>query len=446
MKKRKWLLLVLLALAIWGYIGLFYKTYSREMVPKNADAILMLDVKRITNTLIWNTITTPGQWKIGRIFSKRKKEVRLKDMIDIPDYVMAFHVKGQPVGAWFLTLDIGDEEDFQNGLQQYHFVKSGHNEYVNAGFRVLKNGGRILLGRSSEKYRAGFNEVAHELFVQKEYVADQMIRKAIRAKSHLALQVNPGTIMESDGLLTANFDKEKISVEGKFTPRAEYVPEEMKFSYRKYSFCNIGFVQPPHAAYSLLSDSTKQKIKRAVNIDIDSVFLPGKNSYYFDFNGIVTRSDTAITYEMDEDFNRVEKKVLNKVTEPSYSLMISGDSVKNIYRYFKRNDLVEKTDKGELFRPMPLVASYVQLPNDTQINISSFNYSPSADIQEISCLFFQRVRLEITDEFWKLMPEGFRGLMGNVSLIMLQANKKGKEVIVSGTIQKKKNDLPVIKL
>lgn len=447
MKKRKWLLLVLLVLAIWGYIALFYKTYSREMVPKSADGILMLDVKRITNTIIWNAITTPGQWKVGSIFSKKKKEVRLKDMIDIPDYVMAFHIKGQPAGAWFLALDIDDEEDFQNGLQQYHFVKTGSNEYVSGKLRVLKNGKRILLGNSSEKYRTGFRQAAGELFVTKEFAPDEMIRKAINAKSHLALQINAGTLFESDGIVTANFDKNKIVVGGKFTPRAEYVPEEMNLPCQQRSFYSIGFVQPTPAAYSLLvSDSTKQKIKRVANIDMDSVFLAGKRFYNFDLKGIISRTDSAITYEMDEDFNRVEKKVVNKVSEPAFDFSISGDSVKNIYRYFQQNDLLEETDKGALFRPMPLVSSYLRQLSDTQLSIRAINYQPASDAKEISCLFFQQLVLDdITPDMWKSAPDGLNKLFSNISRMTIQINKKGKDVIVSGTIQKKKNDLPIFK-
>ena len=63
MNKKRWALLVLAAILIFGYYKLFYKTYSEKAVAQNADCVVAIDVKRITNTLMWHFITTPSQWK-----------------------------------------------------------------------------------------------------------------------------------------------------------------------------------------------------------------------------------------------------------------------------------------------------------------------------------------------------------------------------------------------
>src|SRR5437868_1319253 len=115
MSKKKWVLLVILAVLAFGYIKLFYKTYTVQAVAKSADCILVLDVKRITNTIIWQFITTPGQWKASSGSSKSKPGVNWKDMVELPDYVMPFHVKDQPVNTWYLVLTVKDENNFNTG-------------------------------------------------------------------------------------------------------------------------------------------------------------------------------------------------------------------------------------------------------------------------------------------------------------------------------------------
>ena len=89
MSKKKWLLLLLCILLVFGYIKLFYKTYNENTIPKTADCIIAIDVKRITNTILWNIITTPSQWKLGGVFFG-DKEGRWRDMITIPDYIFLF--------------------------------------------------------------------------------------------------------------------------------------------------------------------------------------------------------------------------------------------------------------------------------------------------------------------------------------------------------------------
>ena len=85
MSKKKWALVLLAGLLVFGYIKLFYKTYSETSIAKSADCIVVVDVKRIINTVIWNYITTPSQWKIGKLFSKKSDEISLKDMFVLPD-------------------------------------------------------------------------------------------------------------------------------------------------------------------------------------------------------------------------------------------------------------------------------------------------------------------------------------------------------------------------
>jgi hypothetical protein len=448
MNKKKWALLLLCGLLIFGYIKLFYKTFSETAVPKSADCIIALDVKRTTNTIIWNFITTPSQWKTPSVSKSDKSGVSWKDMVDIPDYVLAFHSKGQPANIWHTLLHVKDENDFAKGLVQYHFEKKNTDEYVNkeTGIRILKKENKVLISNAvfENIYAA---QVADEIFIQKTYIARETLAKVIAAKSHLAIHVAANSFLQQDGIVTANFDKQKIEINSTLTPHTQYSFTENNFSFSDSSLFALGFTQPPTAVYALLNDSSKINISRAFNINIDSLFLQSNKHYSLNVTAITPRVDSAITYEYDDNFNKVEKVVVNNVEEPALNFTIVGDSVINIYNHWKRTGNVNQTDTGELFTAMPFVKSYCHLKNKNELNITAANYSPIAMNLSSNCIFFlQMLFFKVPPSLLKYLPGNIQNSIANIQSLQFSAIKNNNHMVLHCTFYKKKNDLPIIKL
>src|SRR4051812_38726331 len=225
MSKKKWAFVILCLLLIAGYFKFFYKTYSESAVAGTADCIVAFDVKRITNTVIWNAITTPSQWK--KISYSSSDEINWKDMITIPDYFFIFHCKDQPLNAWYAVLEIKNENDFEKGLVRYHFEKGisqgGLQEYSSAdmGMDLIRSENKILLGNAAED-KAFIRQTAAELFSKKQFIERRSLAKNIQAASHLSIQVKDSDLLQEDAIIKANFDKGKIDVEAMLTPKKEY--------------------------------------------------------------------------------------------------------------------------------------------------------------------------------------------------------------------------------
>jgi hypothetical protein len=448
MNKTKWALLILSGLLVFGYIKLFYKTYSETAVAKTADCIIALDVKRITNTIIWNFITTPGQWKTPSVSKSGKGEVSWKDMVEIPDYVFAFHVKNQPVNAWHTVLQVKNENDFAKGLQQYHFEKINAGEYVGKenGIRIFKKENKILISNAAAEtnYAA---QVANEIFTQKSYAAKETLTKVIAAKSHLAIYIAPNSFLQQDGMVTANFDNQKIEISSALTPHVQYIFAENNFSFPDSSLCALGFTQPSAAVYALLTDSSKNNISKALSINIDSLFLQSNKYYSLNLAAIQPRIDSAITYEYDDNFNKVQKVVVNNVEEPAFNFTIAGDSVTNIYNYWGRTGTVNQTDTGELFTAMPFVKSYCHLKTQKELNITAANYQNTATDKKSNCiLFLNMLFTKIPASLLKYLPGNMQNAIANMELLQLVAQKNNSQVILHCNFYKKKNDLPIVKL
>jgi hypothetical protein len=444
MNKKKWGLIILCGLFIFGYVKLFYKTYTETVVAKSADSIVAIDVKRIINTVIWQYITTPSLWKISS-GGVETDVVSWKDMVEIPDYVLAFHANGQPANAWYGILKIKDDSAFAKGIQQLHFGKIDSNIYASKeiGIQFYKNGNDILL-TSSAVENNNLTKIASELFLQKSYIPKIDLAKLIDFKSHVALKLHVDNFLDEDAILTVNFDANKITIEGNAIPKKEFSFFENNFNYNATSLLSLGFTQPSANVFALMNDSAKVNISKAINVNVDSLMLPNNKWYSVDVEGIKSRTDSAITYKYDDDFNKIEKVVVNNVEEPSFNFTIYGDSVSVIYYNWMLTDKLEKTNAGYLFTPMPFVKSYCNIEEKKMLQLRANNYEVKTINKKIGCIFFMNVLLsKMPASLLKYAPTDVIKAMENFETIAVIAKKNEQKIFLQAVIIKKKNDKPM---
>lgn len=447
MNRKKWALVILIIASATIYFIFFFKSYSEKNVVAGADNIIAVDVKRVANTLIWNYITTPSQWKLGSLLSS-SEEVSWKDMIKIPDYIFIFHVKGQPANAWYTVFEIDDPEDFKKGLQRYEFKKSSDGlEFYSVRYQLqlIQHENKIIVGNfkvSNEWMR----ETAARLFNKQETASKEQLQKTIASASHFSWHFT-GNQNISAAHAQLNFDKNSITIESVI---ALQKPAELKtnnFQFADTSLISLGFVQPPASVYQLLTDSTKTGISKVINFNIDSVLLPENQYYQVEIPAIRTRIDSAISYTYDEQFNAVEKVVVNQVSEPDFNLTITGKKIHSIVNYWRSNNNLDTTEKGDWFTPMPLVKTYCKLPSDSLLIIQSGDYSTVQKNTSIEGLFFANIYLtNMPKEILGYLPADVITGTSNLESIRITGTSNGSQnILVNTVIKKKNNNQPLFK-
>lgn len=444
MKRKQWLLLVLCILLLAGYFKFFYKTWSNHAVSQKADCVVALDVKRITNTLIWDFITSPSRWKSISFFSS-KKELSWEDMIELPDYVFLFHNKGEPMNIWYTVLQIKDERDFENGLKQFHFEKRGPNEYFNdkAGIGLVRNGKQLLVSNTAVNNEALLQQTAAALF-SKQFIEKDKLQQLVNKKSHVALQVFSSSFNQYISAAQLNFDKNSLSATASIVlPDAVSWPAG-KFNYCDTSMCVIGCMQPQPGMQKLLNSNLRAAVSKAVNFNIDSFFVNTNSSYKLDIEGIHTRIDSAVSYTYDDNFNPVEKKVVNSIEEPAYNFWMIGGGAGNVFRYWLAAGKLESSPEGNLFTPVPFVKSYCLITSSGSLLVTSNNYLPAAENHSVEAVaFFHLLLTKIPASLMKYMPAAFIKAIGNIEKVQASLTGKNKEMILQINCSKKKNDLPL---
>jgi len=428
---------------------MFYKTYSKTAVPQSADCIVAADVKRITNTLIWNFITTPSQWKKFSLSSKKTKEISWDDMVKLPDYILAFHIHNQPKSVWYALLDIKDTTNFYTGLQQFQFAKINDHEFVNRANSIylFVQDEKVLVATASEERRNDVSAAANELFIKKTFMPDSSIKKVIQAKSHLVAYLQPNEFLNNETIVTANFDKEKIEITGNLVPGAKLNFTENNFKYASNSLCALAFTQPPVNLLTFINSTYKEKIATALNFNIDSLLQPQNSWYSLNLNEIKNRVDSAVTYTYDDEFNKIEKMTVNNIQEPSFDFTITGNKSAAFNDYLLHTKKIEVTNAGNIFLPMPLVKTYCFQKNTNQLNITSANYGKTTTDKTINAVFFiNMVVSKIPQNLVNYLPETFKRTVYNFDVLNVAVVKKENQLVLNIVVHKKKNDLPLFVL
>lgn len=450
MTRKKWILLILFILLIAGWFKLFYKTWNNERVTKNSDCIITLDVKKITNTLIWNFITTPSQWKSSNWFSSSKEgKVSWDDMISLPDYIFIFHRTGEPDNAFYTVVEINDKEDFTKGLKQYGFAKTADGSYLSkeTGIEFIQNGDKLLIGNAAVENKEYIRQTAADLFDKKDLVYKSYLKSVIQQTGHFSMHgpllrfsLHPA-IMHVKGF----FDDSSISLSLPLSVPVDFYFPMNEFRYSDSAMLSIGISRPPRNTDAVLPGYLSQKISKAVNFNIDSFLLPTNSYYQLHVPGIYPRTDSAVSFTYDDNFNPVEKVIVNKVEEPAYIFSVTGKDVTTIYDYWKRNGQLENSDDSVIFTPVPFVKSYCTVKNKNTLTVSSAGYKEPANNRIFKHgLFFRILLTKIPPSVLNYLQATLRKLLKNIETIEAFDSYEGKRTVLNIQFNKKKNDLPLV--
>ncbi len=453
MNKRKGLLIILCIILIVAYYKLFYKTYNVNTVVKSADVIIDIDVKRVTNTILWGLLKHPGQWNFSRSSSTQTNEVDWKDMVKIPDHIFIFHVKNQPQGIWYTVLPIKDAAIFSKGILQYGFIiiDSADNKQIFAsakwGASFVQAENRILLTNASAENIKEIKFTGTEIFSDKNYISKQALKKNINAGSHISIIINKNKFLEEDGIVKINFDEDKINIDALLVPEKQFSFTEQNFSYNDSNLLSLNFSQPCAPLYNLFSDNSKTVLSPYLNFNIDSLLLQSNKKYSLSVTGILPRVDSAISYSYDDNFNPIKKVVVNNIEEPSFNFSLTGAVPKSIFDYYNNNQKLEKSSGGYLFTPLPFVKSFCTANTDSTLNITSINYEPSKIDKSITAvLFLNFVLTKIPSSLLHYLPENLINKIENISSINILVQKNDGGIKIKSVVFKKKNNLPLLKL
>ena len=392
MGKWKWLLITTGVLLLMGWYFLFYKTFSKKNIPANADMVLAIDVKKNVRTLLYYYITNPSQWSLKSIFKIRQDSLpQWKDAVNIPDYIFIFHVEGQPLSALYCRLTLKNEEAFKKLATVFNFTATikdnGQTAYYSNQLQIaiVKKDDQLLVGSVAAKDALLIDAVAHRLFDKNDFMADSLLANILAPANHFTVWFNKNDFVKDAFILNGNFTNGQLHATGLLQPSKQLVLNQASFNIPDSSLLSIGFTQPVPEVYHLLPAKFTTNISTAVNFTIDSLFIPQNKKYLLDVTGIISKTYSAVSYSYDDDFNKIQKVVVNKVQEPVFACTVFGEAPAQIFNYWVANKNIEPVNGGYLFTPIPFAKTYATVLKDTLV-LSTADYNKANHHHSVTCI------------------------------------------------------------
>lgn len=326
MRKRFYFIFALFFLAaVAVYFWLYRKNDTLGSIPKDADAVLVIDVKKLQRKYLAALLTHPEVWKA----KKSETHFLLHPSVERPDFLQIFHLKDTPVSHWFLELELNDEKAFKENLEKNHF-KAEKDYYRNDRFFVRFKNKKAFVGTSPE-------ELAH-LAGNKNF--------RISNASDFITNGDAGMWFFNGNFKTDIFlhnDRITVGSENGETTEAKLL-DELK------------------AQKLFLTASADEKTLQ----NIESLF--GKSfsgqapvSQFTMQADLAEVSDTIVTYGYDDNFNETQKTAVQKIVQPNYRMTFESKNPAELFNYAKLNGWITKENA---FTKIPFQPNLVTLYKD----------------------------------------------------------------------------------
>ncbi|WP_269224475.1 hypothetical protein [Flavobacterium sp. IMCC34518] len=396
------LLIVLGSMTIFYWYG-YPKEFDAKYIPKNADGIVMIDVKNIRNCFMYSYLKNPSKW----FHNKNEKGINetfsfSNSGIKTPNYLALFHLENQSLTQWYSVLKIENETAFESAILKGKFsklkLKNGLSCYHSSAMEILilKHSNQILISNLSEKQKAIGIQTAEELFLKKQFLNSEKIAKTIDTPNAITIWIKKNSFLEEDGILNITLEGQKIIAEGQLKLDSKY-KKQTRFSQNPDALMSLGFDFGMIQNQKIITGNS-DKIKKTMGFNLDSIlaYKPSKTELFI--YPMMEKKVSAISYDYDDDFNLVKKITVHTNREPSFYFSIQSKNSQKVYNYLKTQKTI---DNHSVFLNFPLATTKAYVKNNTL----AFEANPSkqsilkASEPKIGYLLLNFKKLESKD--WK---------------------------------------------
>lgn len=350
----------------------YHKNFNEKYIPKNADGIVMVDVKNIQNYFIFSYLKTPSQWQSGTTGINKKFDFS-NFGIETPDYLAFFHLENQPLNQWFAVAKIENEIDFEKSIIASHFTKTKlSNPFIGyyskaLGFFVVQYSNQILCCSIDPKQQKTAIKVAENLFLEHQFLDAKKTKKTIDTPNAITVWIKKNSLLEEDAILNLNLKDQEIVVEGQLKWKPKF-RKSTRFTQNSNALLSLGFNFEMIRNQNSLKKNLPQ-INKIIGFDLDSILTHNPTKTQLVLNGIVEKKDSAISYEYDDDFNPIKKVVVHTTREPSFCFSIQTENSKKVYTYLEAQKAI---DDQQVFVNFPLAQTKTFVKNNTLVLEANF--------------------------------------------------------------------------
>ena len=367
---------------IYFFIGLcilfavvYFLRYKQALifnnkVPINATQVANIDLRQIEHHIFFDFLANPMSYIDLKSSKKEKDSLSFLDAIAIPKNLIFYTNEANLNGSWFSSvIRIKDSKELIEFLNREQFKKS------NVETLTIYRRNNIALAIDNKQLVIAFN------FTKKERLPDfQTVFNTTDFLPETAKLLEPIINSKSD-ISYASLTEDFIEVnfkDGLFEVMGIYKSDFfIAEKHQQFSDTSIGLITAKinknHKLFnSLLADKNIPKFKKATKLSLDSISKKWNGNIDFHLRSINTKKDTIVTYDYDDDFNKIEKVTTQNTVVPDFEFVLESEKDRTLYNYFLEKNAIQFVENDTLFTSIPFYKLYARF-KDSQVYILTDN-------------------------------------------------------------------------
>ncbi|SEB98109.1 hypothetical protein SAMN04489761_2156 [Tenacibaculum sp. MAR_2009_124] len=333
-------------------------------IPKAAKKVVRMNLRELEYTLLMEYVFNPSLiFQKGEGGKKKEKKISLFKQIEIPPNLFFYSFSNQLNDAWYSSeIVINDKKKLEAFFKEQSIQKTTYNNILT--YRV----GRLIYTVYKDKLvlilteQSDVSEVLKRLLSQQEYLGEKdLLLESIQSNEVL---ISGGTV-EGDFIKLLK-DGTSLNLTGKWSKFESLLyPERVKASENTIVGL-YGKINAKEVA-KLISDEQKKKLKKITTIELDSITEFWNGELKTQVLEIKSQYDTIVSYDYDDDFNKVEKKEVQEKKVPISKAYLGGVE---LYSYLKRKSFIKSIEATEVLTLNPFFETKV-MPSNTGVLLTS---------------------------------------------------------------------------
>ncbi|WGD35867.1 hypothetical protein [Olleya sp. YS] len=414
---------------------LMYRNYAsyQDVIHENANNIIKVKIDKTIQTVAFNAIANPSFY-----FRKSPKtdtldtEKKAGKGFSIPANLFVYTIKNKLPTTFFTSFKLSDSSNFKNHLISDFKVD---NFKTSKGYTIATNNNQKVLIAFNNKQcvmaynpsKENINDVFTDLLINNKTLSksDEKWTKLKDANSHI-------NYVTKNNNLYLDFNSGDITISGNLElPVFLNVPR---------TYTGARFSKEASATLNLNLFSTIKHVSfdyEGAEIEVDSLNEYYKGHVALEIVNTTTQTDSVISYEYNDDFEKIETKTLVKKEVPEINLQLTSNGSK-LYNYLEGMSIIQDGLLSKKLFPL------YQFKVDT----TSANLIASTNLNKT--LHFETVNnnsvLDLKIDFKKLEQQNHFPMLNSyfkklLSFQTIGTFNKDETIEIQGKVQLKNKDI-----
>jgi hypothetical protein len=356
MKKFLKITAAIVILLLIFFVGMFkYRRYVAEqtLIPKNATSLIKINVDELYKTLASNMLGNPSYY-FKSDFKKdtSNKPDKFNNGLKIPASLYFYTIERKS-GIYFSRFEVKNVNDFENALRNLmHLEITKKTEGTNIAKSKL---GNVVIYYNSKSAAISLSvnvenvdKELMDILNQKNFVKaiDSKFKYASKSVQHIAFEtaLHQGSFDFDNGVVNFN----DLVIADQIIPTNTHNRGYNKSAIASL-WLNADFKNVTHRAFKTKNFS----------IDPDSILKYYKGSVDFDWSSTIQQTDSIVTYDYNDDFEKVAKVSLQKRDVPQFSIAINADA-SGLKNYLAKQKIINLDSNQVNKSAFPLYQVFVE--------------------------------------------------------------------------------------